>query len=141
MKSKSLALLITLFTLFTLPSLKTLAQQDTIREVNISSSRIPSSFSTSTRTVDIIDSAYISNAPATTVQEVLEYFAGVDVRNRGPRGVQSDISIRGSNFEQALIMVNGIKVSDPQTGHHVLNLPVSLDDIERIEVLDRKSVV
>src|SRR5690606_8851329 len=59
----------------------------------------------------------------------------VDVRQRGPFGTQADISIDGGTFEQALILLNGIKISDPQTGHHTMNIPVALDAIERIEVL------
>jgi vitamin B12 transporter len=60
----------------------------------------------------------------------------VDVRQRGGLGVQSDISIRGSSFDQVLILLNGININDPQTGHHNLNLPVPLDAIERIEILE-----
>ena len=50
-------------------------------------------------------------------------------------GVQADIGIRGGTFEQSLILVNGVKMIDPQTGHHSLNLPMNFDNIERIEVL------
>ena len=109
--------------------------QSELTEVQVSASRVPSSFNQLSRTVDVLDSAYIANTPATNLQQLLEYQAGVDIRTRGPQGIQSDISIRGSHFEQALILVNGVKVSDPQTGHHAFNLPVSLDDILRVEIL------
>jgi iron complex outermembrane receptor protein len=73
--------------------------------------------------------------PVHSVQDVLKYVLGVDVRRRGPHGVQGDVSIRGGSFDQALILVDGFKVSDPQTGHHDLDLPLNVSDIERIEVL------
>ncbi|HID99484.1 MAG TPA: TonB-dependent receptor, partial [Thiotrichaceae bacterium] len=61
---------------------------------------------------------------------------GVDLRERGTFGVQGDLSIRGANFSQVLILINGIKVYDPQTAHHNLDIPVSLSDVERIEILN-----
>jgi iron complex outermembrane receptor protein len=82
-----------------------------------------------------IDRADIERTAARSVEELLESVAGVDVRQRGPLGVQADISIRGGTFEQTLVLVDGIKMIDPQTGHHSFNIPLALDDIERIEVL------
>ncbi len=60
---------------------------------------------------------------------------GVDIRQRGPEGVQADLSLRGGTFDQALVMIDGIPVDDPQTGHHDLNVPVPLDAIASVEVL------
>ena len=59
----------------------------------------------------------------------------MDVRQRGPFGAQADISIDGGSFEQTLILLNGVKISDVQTAHHSMNIPVPLAAIERIEVL------
>ena len=53
---------------------------------------------------------------------VLEAVIGVDVRSRGPLGVQSDLSIRGGTFEQAALYVDGIRWSAPQTAHHLMML-------------------
>lgn len=89
----------------------------------------------SLRIVQIIDSAAIRMSPAQTVAELLENTAGVDIRSRGPFGTQADVQIRGGSFEQTLILLNGVRMTDPQTGHHLLNLPVSTFDIERIEIL------
>ncbi|HBX87582.1 MAG TPA: vitamin B12 receptor, partial [Marinilabiliaceae bacterium] len=60
---------------------------------------------------------------------------GVDIRERGPLGMQADVSMRGGSFDQVMILLNGINISDPQTGHHGLNLPVDLESIERVEIL------
>jgi iron complex outermembrane receptor protein len=59
----------------------------------------------------------------------------MDIRQRGPQGVQADLSIRGGSFDQSLVLINGIKLSDPQTGHHLLNLVLQPEQIERIEIL------
>jgi vitamin B12 transporter len=87
------------------------------------------------RNVTIIDQKTIAAAPVKTIDAVLQYALNVDVRSRSSFGVQADISIRGGHYDQTLIMVDGVKVNDPQTGHHSLNFPISLAQIERIEVL------
>ena len=85
--------------------------------------------------VQIISLEEIENAPVQTIEDLLEYAMNVDIRQRGGQGVQSDISMRGGTFEQVLVMLNGIKLNDPQTGHHTMDLPVSLEQIERIEII------
>jgi vitamin B12 transporter len=87
------------------------------------------------RTVHIIDKEYIEHFPSKDIAALLESIAEIDVRTRGPNGMQADISLRGGNAEQCLILVNGIKLNDAQTAHHNMNLPISPDDIEYIEVL------
>ncbi len=117
------------------------AQQNEILTFNlkepivVTASRIPTPLMRTARTVVVLDSAFIARLPVHSVQEALEYIAGVDVQQRGSQGVQGDVSLRGSTYEQVLILVDGVKVTDPQTGHHNLNLPVSLQAIDRIEVL------
>jgi len=104
-------------------------------EIVVTAGRIPATFSDLTRSVTVIGREEIKAAPVHSVQDLLQFAAGVDLRQRGPLGVQADVGIRGSSFEQTLILVNGVKMSNPQTGHHNLNIPVTLDDIERIEIL------
>lgn len=104
-------------------------------EMVVTASKIPSTFSDTTRNVIIITREEIAAAPVHCVQDILKYALGVDMKPRGVFGAQSDVSIRGGTFEQTLILIDGVKVSDPQTGHHNMDLPVSLDDIERIEIL------
>lgn len=116
-----------------------LAQQnDTIRqlrEVVIQANRIQPGFNEYSASIVIIQRSDIEQSPGLSVPDLLHYYAGVDIRNRGAHGIQADAGIRGSTFDQVLILINGIKISDPQTGHHSLNLPVDLESIERIEVL------
>jgi len=82
-----------------------------------------------------ITRAEIDHMPVQTINEILEYSVGLDVRQRGPLDVQADLSLRGSTFDQVLVLLNGHPMNDPQTGHHNMNLPVSIDEIETIEIL------
>ena len=66
----------------------------------------------------MISDVEIKNLSAQSIPEILTYVPGVDIRQRGPVGVQADIGIRGGTFEQTLVLINGIKLTDPQTGHH-----------------------
>lgn len=110
---------------------------DTIQlgEVLIQDNRYPVKFSESMRNITVISSQEIQAMPATNVQEILSYVTGVDIRQRGAGGGQADISIRGGSFDQCLILIDGVKFSDPQTGHHMMNIPLLPQDIERIEIL------
>ena len=105
-------------------------------EIEVSAQRTPALYSQVARIISVIERKEIEAIPAESIQDLLEYVAGVDVRQRGTEGVQADISIRGGSFDQTLILLNGINITDPQTGHHNLNLPVSLAQVERIEILE-----
>ncbi len=104
--------------------------------VIVSARRTPTVYSEAARVVEVINQDEIRACPAQNLNELLENALSVDVRQRGVHGVQADISIRGGTFDQVLILLNGIPVSDPQTGHHNLNLPVDLENITRIEILE-----
>lgn len=86
-------------------------------------------------TFDVITRTELESLPISSVAEALQYVPGLDLRQRGPRGVQADLSVRGGTFDQVLVLLNGVKLADPQTGHHVLNIPVPLENVERIEIL------
>lgn len=86
-------------------------------------------------TVVRIERAQIEKLPVQTLNELLEYTIGLDVRQRGPMDVQADLSLRGSTFDQVLIMLNGHPLNDPQTGHHNMDLPIGLDDVAAVEIL------
>ncbi|MCD6117253.1 TonB-dependent receptor [bacterium] len=103
--------------------------------VTITGSRISSTLSEGYRKIYTIDNKDIKNLPVNTLTELLELIASVNIRTRGLGNSQADISIRGSSFEQVLILVDGIRMNDPQTGHHSMDIPVPLSDIKRIEVL------
>jgi vitamin B12 transporter len=106
-----------------------------LNEIVVTASKSPISISNLTRDVIVINKSDIESLPVNNVQDLLQYTGGVDLRQRGINGAQADVSIRGGNFEETLILIDGIKISDPQTGHHNLNLPLSLENIQRIEIL------
>ena len=108
-----------------------IAHLDTV-QVTVSSHASPS-LATPTRSVDVIDRAEIERTPARTISDVLAMRLGVDVYGRSP--AQSDLELRGSSVEQVLVLVDGVRVSDAQSGHYDLDLAVPLDLVERIEVL------
>ena len=77
--------------------------------------------------------------PIHSIADIFQYLPGVDVRTRGASGAQADISMRGGTFDQVLVLLNGVPLNDAQTGHYTLNLPVSTELIERVEVLQGAS--
>ncbi len=106
-----------------------------LKEVSIASNRISLPFSKTSRTITLITSEDIVKSSATNVADLLQNVAGIDVRRRGIDGMQSDLYIRGGNFDQTLVLIDGVKMDDAQTGHHSMNAILSLDNIERIEIL------
>jgi iron complex outermembrane recepter protein len=70
-----------------------------------------------------------------TLTDLLQLDSSLDVRRRGADGVQSDLSIRGSSFGQTLVLLNGQRLNDAQTGHHNMDIPVPLESVSRVEVL------
>lgn len=67
--------------------------------------------------------------------DLLRLDASLNLQARGGNGVQTDLSIRGATFEQSLILLNGLRINDPETGHLNLDLPIPFDAIDRIDVL------
>ena len=108
-------------------------------EVVVRGSRAPLTAWQSGEHVEVITSEEIERSEASTVNDVLKLATGVDVRQRGGFGVQTDISIGGGTFDQMVILLNGVNISNPQTGHNAADFPVSLHDIERIEIIEGAS--
>lgn len=127
-------------TLFTLIGLLVIqygiAQQvQSLDSVTIESTRIDLPFKENSRTISIITAEVIEGSPATNLAELLQQEAGIDIRRQGIYGMQADLYIRGGSFDQTLLLIDGIKVEDPQTGHHTLNIALPLEVIKRIEII------
>ncbi len=108
---------------------------DSLSEVVVTSSRIDLPFKENSRTINIITGTDIKNSSAVTIADVLQQVAGVDIRRRGTGGSQADLYIRGGGFDQTLLLIDGIKMDDAQTGHHTMNASLPLEVIERIEII------
>ncbi|WP_438976622.1 TonB-dependent receptor plug domain-containing protein [Polaribacter sp.] len=127
------------FTLLLVATSSIIAQQTQTRQeldtVLIKSTRIDIPFKENARTIQIITADIIKKSAATNVAELLQQVAGVDIRRRGTAGSQADLYIRGGGFDQTLLLIDGIKMDDAQTGHHTLNAALPIEVIERIEIV------
>ena len=104
-------------------------------EVVVSTTKINLPFSKNFRTIKIISSDEILKSSANNLSDLLQQVTGIDVRRRGVGGVQGDLYIRGGGFDQTLLLIDGMKMDDAQTGHHTLNMIIPLYLIERIEII------
>jgi iron complex outermembrane receptor protein len=135
MKIKSTLLIVLLFYAVQAKAQVETVKRDTLKEVMITSARIDLPFKENSRTIVVITSEVLKNSAATNVADLLQQVAGVDIRRRGTAGSQADLYIRGGGFDQTLLLIDGIKMDDSQTGHHTLNAALPLEVIERIEII------
>ena len=91
------------------------------------------------RVLTVVDKAQIARMPVQSIDQLLDYVAGLDIRQRGTDGTQADISVRGGSFDQVLVLLNGVNITDPQTGHFNLDIPLNLSDVSRVEILEGSS--
>ncbi len=89
----------------------------------------------SLKPVILVTSREIEAAAATAPEDLLEYLPQVDIRQRGKHETQADLSIQAGSFDQSMVLLNGINISDPQTGHFHLNLPLDLNAVHQMEVV------
>ena len=118
-----------------LPALASGGQAPFRQDVVVTAAATPVELSTVTRTLTVITRDQIARLPVHTIADALRLISSVDVRARGERGVQTDFAIRGANFGQMLVLVDGVRLNDAQSGHHNGDIPLSLDAIDRIEIL------
>lgn len=87
------------------------------------------------RNIVAIKGESFSKLPVHSVDDLLRYLPGIEVQQRGPQGSQSDIVIRGGTFQQVLVIIDGVKLNDPLTGHFSMYVPIHPSEIERVEIL------
>ena len=103
---------------------------------DVSASRAPLAADVVARQVLTLTHDDLAAAGVRTINDVLKLSASVDVRQRGGFGIQTDISIDGGTHDQIAILLNGVLLVNPQTGHNAADFPVNISDIERIEILE-----
>lgn len=91
------------------------------------------------RLITSVSRQEIQSLPIQTVADLLQYLPGLDIRTRGANGSQADVSMRGGTFDQVLVMLNGVNLTDAHTGHYSLNLPIDPALIERVEIMQGTS--
>lgn len=106
-----------------------------LKEVEIKANRLRFMERKVPKNIEVISQQQIKAMPAQSFAELLSYQAAIDIRQRGPMGVQADLGINGGNFSQSQLLVNGMKMSDPQTGHHLMNLAIPMQFVEQIELI------
>src|SRR5687768_7108829 len=87
------------------------------------------------RAVTVITRDELRRLPGSSVADLLRLAGSVEVRVRGGFGAQSDLSVRGGGFGEVLVLVDGTRLNDSQSGHHNMDIPVALDQIDRIEIV------
>ena len=107
-----------------------------LENVEVTGSLAPLTLGKAARMVTVLSREEIQAAPVQSINDLLKYAVGVDVRQRGALGAQTDIGIRGGTQEQVAVLLNGIDITDPQTGHNSVEYPVDLSEIERIEIIE-----
>ena len=133
---------LTLFAAILMATTPTYSQDTTvIKTIDLSAAevtgtRAPLPADKAVRLVQVLDRQAIQASSAQSVNDLLKQVAGVDVRQRGAFGIQTDISVNGGTEDQLTVLLNGINISNPHTGHLTFDLPVNIDDIERIEVIE-----
>ena len=111
-------------------------EEEELAEVTVSGTMAPLTQLQSARLVSVLSRQDIEQAAVQSINDLFKLVTGVDVRQRGGFGIQTDISIDGGTFDQVTLLLNGIDIGNPQTGHLSADFPVSFSDIERIEVLE-----
>ena len=87
------------------------------------------------RRVTVITAADLQQLPVASFDELIRFVGGVETQTRGGFGVQSDVTMRGSSFDGVVILLDGVRLHDPQSGHFLSNYPIPLSEIARVEVV------
>lgn len=103
--------------------------------VTITSSLNQKKISQTGRNIIVLKGDQISKLPVNSIDDLLRYMPGIEVQARGPMGTQSDFVIRGSTFQQVLVVLDGLRLNDPLTGHFNSYIPIAPAEIDRIEIL------
>ncbi len=106
-----------------------------IREVGISGT-LPVPVRSAQSQTPLFDRKAQAAAPYQTLESALRTAPSVDIRERGGKGTQADISVRGGSFDQTMVLLNGIDFTDARTGHQSHSLPVDLDIVSGVELLE-----
>lgn len=106
-----------------------------LEELIVMGSKAELTLNQTAKLVTVITRNEIERQPVESVSDLLKTIVGLDVRQRGPNGVLSGIAVRGGTFEQTAILLNGANLTNPQTGHYNLDLPINLSDIDHIEII------
>ncbi|WP_420146658.1 TonB-dependent receptor plug domain-containing protein [Spirosoma sp.] len=103
--------------------------------VYVTASRLQQTATELGRNVTILPGRDISRFPVNSLDDLLRVLPSIDVQSRGSFGAQADITLRGSTFNQVLILIDGMRINDPLTGHFAGYFPITPAEIEQIEIV------
>lgn len=121
--------------LFLLAFNRAYTQEIELDPVTVSASLSQTRLSETGRHITILNGEQFTNLPVHSIDELLRYAPGIEIQARGPMGAQSDIVLRGGTFQQVLVILDGLRINDPNTGHFNGYIPISPNEIKRIEIL------
>lgn len=111
-----------------------------LEEVGVTGRRAASARSLTSQT-PVFSRSTEGVAPLQTIESALRLSPAIDIRERGGKGVQTDISIRGGSFDQTMVTLNGINFTDARTGHQSHSLPIDINAVSSVNVIDGVSGV
>ena len=79
--------------------------------VAVTGTFIPAPIENIDRTITVIDTREQPSLYTHWV-DYLQVDPSIDLQERAPDGVQADLTIRGSTFEQTLVLLNGLRMDD-----------------------------
>ena len=106
-----------------------------LREVTVYGSRLNQPSGQTGRYVTVVPGRTLAQYPVASLDDLLRLLPALEVQSRGNFGTQADITLRGSTFNQVLILLDGMRLNDPLTGHFAGYLPITPAEIEQIEVV------
>nr|GFC42401.1 hypothetical protein [Tanacetum cinerariifolium] len=106
-----------------------------LQEVTVYATRLGQLAGQTGRYVTVVPSSTLSRYPVTSLDDLLRFLPALEVQSRGSMGAQADITLRGSTFNQVLLLLDGMRLNDPLTGHFAGYLPIAPSEIEQIEIV------
>lgn len=106
-----------------------------LREVTVYGTRLDQVAGQTGRYVTVVPGRTLSQYPVASLDDLLRLLPAIEMQSRGNFGTQADITLRGSTFNQVLILLDGMRLNDPLTGHFAGYLPITPAEIEQIEVV------
>ena len=85
--------------------------------------------------ITVYDRKFGMATPVQSFEAALRTLPAVDLRERGGKSSQADISIRGGSADQTMVMLNGINFTDARTGHQSHSLPVDIESVSSVSLV------
>lgn len=111
-------------------------EQVTLKEVVVTATKTEKLSQDVTQSVTVVTADEIVKSGATNVAEIISNKAGVMVNEQGPVGALQSVTLRGSTYQQVLVLLDGKRLNSGSAGGYDLSeLPLPLSAIERIEIV------